>query len=288
MPGQSYIPYLDIADHLHLQSSDVLIIASDITRLAFQAKRHEGGFDINAFIDSFRNKLGPQGTLILPAYNFMLRSGQVFDPVKTAPATGALPLAAFRRDDFMRTWHPLHSFLVWGEKAQELAALRNISSFGKDSPFAKFLEWDANMLFIGSDVSEAFTYVHHVEEVLQVGYRHYKKLRIPYHDDGKFQGMEQILFYKKRWGWTMNLDLLQDNVLSGTLDIMKINNVECSLLNIKKADLAIRQDILENQARNIAHYNTKLFLRDMTKSFLTYFHIYKTTQDKINDGTGLQ
>ena len=288
MPGGDYIPYLDIADHLKIRSSDTLIIASDITRLAFQAKRHEGEFDINAFIDSFRDKLGPKGTLILPAYNFMLGSGQSFDPAKTAPATGALPLAAFRRDDFRRTWHPLHSFLVWGQKAEELAALRNISSFGQDSPFAKFREWDARMLFIGTNVSEAFTYVHHVEEMLQVGYRRYKKLHIQYHENGKFLAAEQILFYKKRCGWTMNLDLLQDRLLSGTMDVIKINHVDCAILNISKADMAVRQDILENQAKNIAHFTTKLFLRDMIKSFLKYFHIYKTPQDKINDGTGLQ
>jgi aminoglycoside 3-N-acetyltransferase len=217
----------------------------------------------------------------------MLRSGNVFDPSVTVPATGAMPIAAFHRRDFVRTWHPLHSFLVWGKKAGELESLRNRSSFAKDSPFAKFREWNAKMLFIGTNVAQAFTYVHHVEETERVSYRKFTKLDIRYHVDGEFYAVEEILFYRKRWGWTMNLERLQNLLLKEILESRVINNIECSLLQIPKADDIIREDISGNRARNIAHFEGKLYLRDMIKHFLQYFHIYKTTQDKINDGTGL-
>jgi aminoglycoside 3-N-acetyltransferase len=287
MPQENYIPYLNLVEHLGIQAGDVLLVASDLTRLAFQAKRNEGGFDMEAFIDSFILRLGPDGTLVLPSYNFMLRSGSIFDPAVTVPATGAMPFAAFHRKDFVRTWHPLHSFLVWGNKAGELESLRNRSSFSGDSPFAKFHEWNAKMLFIGTNVAEAFTYVHHVEETEQVNYRKYARMIIKYHRDSKFYEEEEILFYRKRWGWTMNLDKLQDLMLKEILESRVINKIDCSMLHIQKADEIIRRDFSENKARNIAHFEGKLYLRDMIKHFLQYFHIYKTTQDKINDGTGL-
>jgi len=287
MEDQAYIPYREIVDHLDIQASDVLIIASDITRLAFQAKRNEGRFDIDAFIDSFTEKLTMSGTLIFPAYNFNLRSGQAFDLKRTTPATGAMPIEAFRRMEFNRTWHPLHSFMTWGQKNNELKGLRNINSFGSDSPFAKFLEWNAKMLFIGTNVAEAFTYTHHVEEMEKVWYRHYRKRWFRYYEDGAFHGKKKFGMYEKRSGWTMNLDLLQKQLESTVLQTRVINKVECSMLNIKDADKVIRSDIRDNRARNIAHFEYKLYARDMAKELLQKFNLYKTTQDKINYGIGI-
>ena len=287
MEEQSYIPYRNIADHIDIVPSDILIIASDVTKIAFQAKRMEGEFDIDAFIDSFTKRITMSGTLILPAYNFHLKSGQEFDLKRTLPATGALPLAAFKRADFIRTWHPLHSFLSWGQRSSELKSLRNISSFGPDSPFAKFYEWNAKMLFIGTNVAQAFTYTHFVEETEHVKYRHFKKRLIQYYEDGKFQGKKKFILYEKRAGWTMNLERLQDKLESGILDIMTLNNVHFSQLKIRDAHKIILGDIRGNKAESIAHFESKLFFRDLAKNFLHKFRVYRTTQDKINHGTGI-
>lgn len=287
MAEQSYIPYREIVDQLDVRASDILIIASDITRLAFLAKRNEGSFDAGVFIDSFTQKLGPSGTLVLPAYNFSLLSGQAFDPSRTPPTTGAMALSAFKRDDFIRTWHPLHSFLVWGNKTDELKALRNPSSFGHDSPFAKFLEWNAKMLFIGTNVAEAFTYTHHVEEMEKVRYRYYNSRNISYYEDGEYIGKKKFLLFQKRWGWTMNMLLLQEQLESSVLNTKMIGKIECSLLNISDADKIIRKDIIENKAAKIVRFDRNLFVRDFAKSFMHSLNLYKTTQDKINYGTGI-
>lgn len=287
MAEQSYIPYHEIVDQLDVRVSDVLIIASDITRLAFQAKRNEGSFDPDVFINSFIQKLGPSGTLVLPAYNFNLKSGQVFDPSRTPPTTGTMALSAFRRDDFVRTWHPLHSFMTLGDRADELKALRNPSSFGQDSPFAKFLEWDAKMLFLGTNVAEAFTYTHHVEEMEKVRYRYYNSLNISYYEDGKYIGKKRFLLFQKRWGWTMNMLSLQEQLESSILKTKMIGKIECSLLRIGDADSIIRQDISENRAAKIVRFDRNLFVKDFAKSFLHSLNLYRTTQDKINYGTGI-
>lgn len=288
MTATSYIPYQEIVDHLDIQASDVLIIASDITRLAFNAKRNERSFDVDALIDSFKRKLTVQGTLIFPAYNFYLRSGQIFDVKKTEPITGAMALAAFRGGDFKRTWHPLHSFMVWGKESEALQNLQNKSSFGSDSPFAKFLEWNAKMLFIGTNVAEAFTYTHYVEEQDKVPYRHFKPLLIRYYNDGAQAGEKKLLFYRKLHGWTMNLELLQEKLEVAILNTQVINKVEFSMLRIADAHEIIHKDITQNNAMNIARFDTKLYLRDQLKSFLQIFNLYKTTQDKINYGADIQ
>jgi aminoglycoside 3-N-acetyltransferase len=282
MPDQQYIPYFKIADQFDIQPGDVLLIASDITRLAFYAKRKENKFDINAFIDQFLNKLSSEGTLILPAYNFNLLSGQVFDIRKTIPVTGSFSISAFRRDDFKRTWHPLHSFMVWGKYADELCQLRNISSFGLDSPFAKFLEWRSKMLFIGTNVAEAFTFTHFVEELNKVFYRKYSTVKIHYIYENNSEEELEFMIYRKRFGWTMQLDMLQGLLEKSVLNKKMINGVEFSMLHLEKAFPVIRNDITENKARNIAKFDLKLYFRDLAKNLLHRYNIYKTTQDKID------
>ncbi len=287
MPDQQYISYLKIADQFDIQPGDVLLIASDITRLAFYAKRKEKKFDINAFIDQFLNKLSSEGTLILPAYNFNLLSGQVFDIRKTTPVTGSFSISAFRRDDFKRTWHPLHSFMVWGKYADQLCQLRNISSFGLDSPFAKFLEWKSKMLFIETNVAEAFTFTHFVEELNKVFYRKYSTVKIHYIHENNSEEELEFMIYRKRFGWTMQLDMLQGLLEKSVLNKKMINGVEFSMLHLEKAFPVIWNDITENKARNIARFDLKLYFRDLAKNLLHRYNIYKTTQDKIDHAAGL-
>ena len=45
--------YLDIASSLGLKADDVIFIASDLTRLAFNCMEKGETFDVDAFIDSF-------------------------------------------------------------------------------------------------------------------------------------------------------------------------------------------------------------------------------------------
>ncbi len=264
------------------------MIASDITRLAFMALRKEGQFSPDRLLDSFLQALGPEGTLILPAYTFHLHSGETFDRAKSLPTTGALAEAALKRPDFQRTRHPLHSFLVSGKYADELAAMDNISSFGADSPFAFFKKKNTLMVMIGTNVTDAFTFVHHAEEMEKVKYRKYRDIDIHYFDKNDEEGSwKKFRIYAKKSGRTMNLDGLEELFRKeGILKEDSFNGIGCSQVLLGDAYPIIREDIRSNHARNISHFSLKLMVKESLKSVLSSLHLHKTLTEKISRASG--
>ncbi len=273
---------------MDIRQGEVLLLATDLTRTGLLARRKEGGFDIDLFINSFQHRLGKAGTIVIPAYNFNLRSDSSWDMKKSLPATGALSIAAFHRKDFRRTAHPLHSFLVWGKYSDELCLLNNISSFGKDSPFAFLLGHNARMIFIDAKISEAFTFVHYTEEMEQVFYRSERRYNIHYTND-KGESLEKHFYlYSKKPGWTMTLEKLEK--LFDERNITKkisVNGLECNSLLLKDTYPLLVDDIRSNKARNIAIFSMKLYMKDILKPFLSKAGIYRTTAAKIADDPGL-
>lgn len=288
MTHGKYISYKDIAGHLKIRKGEILLIASDITRLAFLARRKEGGFDINELIDSFQKQLGPSGTLIFPAYNFNLKDHSSFDIKRTGPITGALSMGAFKRDDFCRTQHPLHSFLAWGKDSEYLCELKNKSSFGEDSPFAFLYRQQARMLLIGTSVGEAFTFTHYVEEFEKVGYRSGKNYHIKYKDPAGHEEIREYELYKKKPGWTMALHKLQQLFDNKVMQTEFINGAEFNLIDLKPAFEIIQNDIRQNKARNIAVFDLKLMVKDLLKALLLKFRLYTTPTERIANDPDLR
>jgi len=287
MSSQPYIPYREIPLKLAISAGDSLMVASDLTRLAMAALRKEGEFSPDRLIDSFLQTLGPEGTLIIPSFNFNLKNNESYHPQNTPPITGALAEAAFGRKDFIRTYHPLHSFLVKGRYAQELAGRRNSSSFGEDSPFSFYKENNALMLMIGTSVTDAFTFVHYAEEIEQVKYRRYKTIRLKYGTGDREMSWKDFRLYSKKPGWTMNLSALEKLFRDkGILEESSFNGVSCSQIRLGNAFPVIREDILSNHAKSISRFDPGLFFREIVKNALSSLHLYRTLTEKISHAPG--
>jgi aminoglycoside 3-N-acetyltransferase len=252
--------------------------------LAWSARKTEGEFSPGALIDSFLDALGADGTLIIPSFNFNLKNGDHFSPSQTMPLTGALASEALKRKDFRRTYHPLHSFLVKGRLADDLASLRNISSFASDSPFALLTRENARMLIIGTRISEAFTFVHHAEELARVPYRRHQKIQIHLDDENRTRN---FILYAKKPGWTMKMDGLEKLLVSRGASIEgRINRIPYSLTVLSEALPLIVEEIANNQYRNIASFSLKLYLRDRAKPILAKAGL-RTLNDRIRRDPGL-
>ena len=284
MDNQEYIPYQKIAGHLGIEHGTVLWLSADLTRLVFMAKRKEGAFDAMKFLESFMEQVGNEGTLAIPAFNFNLRDKDRYSRKRTLPITGALATEAMKSGKFLRTKNPLHSFLVWGKESRTLCNLGNKSSFGADSPFAFFHDYHGKMVIIGTSVSNAFTFVHYLEELHKVNYRKYRKINIFHEDDLCW---EEFLLYAKKPGWTMEMTGLQDLLISsGIAEQTIINGIPSFKVDLAASFPVIREDITMNHARNLARFSTKLYLRDAVKANLERIGI-TTTSDKISHDPGL-
>ena len=64
------IKYNEIINHLDINSGDIVYICSDITGLLLNARKNEDKFDPEIFIDSIINKVGFEGTILFPTFNW--------------------------------------------------------------------------------------------------------------------------------------------------------------------------------------------------------------------------
>jgi len=287
MDQQNYIPYREVAKQLNIQEGDQVLLTSDILRLAMKARKKEKEFDLNAFLDSFIEVLGPEGTLLIPAYNFDLESGDPYSIKETEPMTGSLALVAMKRDDFIRTSNPLHSFFVWGKDAPLMAELNNESSFGPDSPFAYLHKRNALMIFAGTTVGNAMTFTHYVEESLNVKYRKYKSIKINYTGSDGDSGQRPFRLYAKKYGYDMVLDKIEQVLSDTVMKQMMISGVSYSMLHCKEVYDIIGKDINENKARSIAVFRLNLYFRDIIKGGLRRLNLFRTTHGKIRSAKRL-
>lgn len=172
----AYLSYRDIPAQLaHIQPGGVVYLVSDIMQLVFACKKGGEKFDANAFLDALLQRLGPEGTLMVPAFNWDFCKGVPFD-VRTAKSrVGVLGDIAAQRPDFVRTCHPLYSFAVWGKHAQALNSAPVKTCFGADSPFAFMHAHDAQALVVGLSPTAGTTFVHYVEQCMHVPFRYEKE-----------------------------------------------------------------------------------------------------------------
>ncbi len=252
-----YISYKTIPSFLGITLGDVILLTSDITELFLQCQKHGEILDINILLDQFQKALGKDGTLLIPTYNWGFCQGKTFDYKKTPSKTGAIGNAALRRNDFVRTKHPIYSFAVWGKDANKLAAMNNVESFGADSPFAFFEQVNAKNVFIGASLRNSFTYIHYIEQKLGVNYRYSKLFKSHYIDKDKNDTIKEYAMYVR----DLSLDvvctpdpfvdsLYANHIVRHGL----INNVRYEIVRFCDVTPFIQEDILHNRSKKLCKY----------------------------------
>lgn len=245
-----------------LERAQNVVLAVDLTRLAWIYRRQGASEVPRLFLDAFRTTIGSEGTILVPAFNHDLRDGERYDPGRTEPITGSLGALACRHPDFRRTRHPLHSFAVAGAGQDRFMALNDASSFSLASPFALMHDMAFTIVGVDLDFDHAFSYFHHVEEVELVRYRRWRTYRIDYGtaDDHR---MEHFRLYAKRWGHANRLRELRPLLeKAGAFTTLDLGGSSVFLVDVVKAHPVIVADIRMNSARSIVHFTWRNWLRD--------------------------
>lgn len=179
-----YIKWNDIIENIErIEKGDVIYLVSDVTRLAFRALQEKDSYDGNVLLDKLIERIGPEGTLLVPTFNWDFCSGKGFDYYKTPSQTGALGNVALKRADFKRTKHPIYSFAVWGKGKEELCAMENKDAWGEGTPFSYMQDHCGKGLIIGLENTQGLTSKLHNEQVFGVPYRYIKDFSAPYTDE---------------------------------------------------------------------------------------------------------
>ncbi|MDD2984477.1 MAG: AAC(3) family N-acetyltransferase [Crocinitomicaceae bacterium] len=252
-------------DSLKLKEDDVILFATNLAGMAKVMKAKGETFSVDVFIETFQRAL-PQGTIIVPAYTDNLKCGDVFDPKTSKPTTGAISNKVQRRKDFKRTSDPLHSVFVWGAKTNEILALEDESTFGKQSIFGFLHKVNAKMIIIDEHLQNSFTFIHYVEEQMKVKYRRYYNYNIKVVEDGKVV-KNKVLFYTKRRGVENDLYDLQVTLRANkTVTLSYFDTIEIQLLNFKEAYNSIQNYLLSG--KRIYYFSILTWVKSVAKTIL--------------------
>ncbi len=251
------IPYLELARNLKISSGSTVFISSDISRLAFEALENNIDFNVNEFIDIIQDKIGNEGTLLFPVYNWDFCHGIPFNYNKTVGKTGLLGNAALKREDFKRTKNALYSFAVWGKDKDFLCSLDPVISLGRNTVFEYLHRNNAINVVLDVAFSDHYTICHYVEQLLGVPYRYNKYFKSDYIDEHgnvsrKTYSMSVRYLELDVQG---NADALYDEFLKhGAAYEEKIGRHTISYIDIAKSIPLIEKDILENNAAMQAQF----------------------------------
>lgn len=134
----------------------------------------EGGAE--TVIDVMRDLVGDHGTVLFPAFNFQSwTETHYFDILETPSKMGMITELARLRADTKRTPHPIYSFSVWGDRADDFAATEDVEAYGPNSAFALFHRINGTILSIGLDFNNTFSMHHYIEYKVGCDYRRVKE-----------------------------------------------------------------------------------------------------------------
>ena len=126
-------------------------------------------------VNALEQTLGPEGTLIMPTFNFDFNKGQPWDVRSTPSKMGALTELVRVDPRAKRVFHPFYSFAILGKHAEMLGGLRYKSSYERNSVFGKLRDLDGKIMVIGLSYTNSMTFFHHIEQMEGVDYRFLKQ-----------------------------------------------------------------------------------------------------------------
>lgn len=255
--------FLEFVDSNNLiGNGDTVYVISDMMGLAIKYRNNGRKLNLDDIISGLISRVGSEGNLLFPTFNWDFCKGIPFDYYKTQCKTGALSKAALKREDFQRTSHPLYSFAVQGKCAEAFVRVNDPKSFGPNTIFDMLTDLDAKALVIGIPALSGFTYIHHVEKMVGVPYRYEKNFTAEYTDCKGDTSTRTYSMYVR----DLDMDPRHINGFEPLEKIMLENkvitklwygDVPVSCMKVRDTFEPIRKDICENDSKNMYVYNHK-------------------------------
>jgi aminoglycoside N3'-acetyltransferase len=153
---------------------------------------------VAGILQTIEEVVGPDRTLVFPAFSFGFGRKRLFDPIRTRPETGVLVEQAWRSGRYRRTTRPMNNYLIRGPLTRAAEALRDETSWDDNSILAWLAHLKARAITLGiSEPDYGWIVVHRAEQMANVPYRYYKRLRGKFELNGVAAGTcEEVLFVR--------------------------------------------------------------------------------------------
>jgi aminoglycoside N3'-acetyltransferase len=151
---------------LGISDGDTIMVHSSLSRIGFV---ENGPFTL---IEALIEAVGKDGTVLMPAYSIhggmkkTLESDTLFNPKTSKVTVGLIPETFRNHPGVHRSLHPTHSICAYGKLAMDITKDHEKcdTTFGKGTPFYKFMEMNGKLVGIGIDLGPV-TFYHVIEEV---------------------------------------------------------------------------------------------------------------------------
>lgn len=162
--------YIDCLERIGVTARDILCVHSSL--LGFGRPYVSKEKFLDTIIKIFQFVLGPRGTLIMPTFTYSFCNNEIYD-VNQSPSTVGVLTEYFRKmEGVKRTKHPIFSFAVWGEQADEYIENDSVDAFGDNGVYGKLIRDNGKLLLFGAPRGYTFYYLS--EERVRVDHRYFK------------------------------------------------------------------------------------------------------------------
>lgn len=257
-------------NRIGVNKGDTIYVASDVRFLIYSIMEVLGSDEIDNALDELTNTLqetvGTEGTILFPVFSWDFCRGKGFDYYKTQGEVGTYSNWILNnRKDFRRTQHPMYSFMVWGHKANLFCNMSNQDAWGVASPFYYLMKNRGKQLEFNVESYKGLTFIHCIEQWVDVPYRHPKYFFGKYRDEN---GDEEVRAYSM---FVRDLDVYEHTktthqylVDNGAAIETVWKENKLTLVDISKCYDVVKEDIVENDGKNnlqfkdyTFHYNTE-------------------------------
>ena len=115
------------------------------------------------------------GTVLVPSFTYSATKGETFD-VNNTPSEVGLFSEKFRLlDGVKRSQHPIFSICAFGKHSDYFINGRLDDCFGERTFFDRLHDRNVKIVLLGCKLEHGATFLHYVEQKLNVSYRYFKK-----------------------------------------------------------------------------------------------------------------
>jgi aminoglycoside 3-N-acetyltransferase len=118
--------------------------------------------------------LGKDGTIIVPSFTYSIGKNKIFNIKNSKSKIGQFSEDFRKYFSQCRTSDPIFSVCANGKNKKKIKKLKYTNSFGKSSIFDFLYKYNVKIICLGCEL-EVVTFLHYIEQVLNVPYRGYKE-----------------------------------------------------------------------------------------------------------------
>lgn len=247
----------NIFSKVKLNAGDTVLVSSDFLKILLFNKKFKKNISPDQLIDMLKEKIGKNGNLLFPTFNWDFCEGKDFDYKKTQSKCGLLSNIALKRDDFLRTKNPIYSFAVTGKDMELISNLEHEDCFDLNSPFGYLINKKAKNLFIDLHYrSRGFPFVHVAEQEVGVTYRYNKAFTSYYIDKKQNKSKKTFSMYVRDISKNIGATLISkefDKILKKN-EALNTSKILDGFSEVQIVDIKIAYNLLKENLRKNGSY----------------------------------